>query len=140
MQDQTIPTNSALAGQLAEVADALAGFDHLPPVNHVFAFRGGVFRIGMGYRRDARRDLATWAATFDTPVVIDLSSTGELFTVIPLGSRQARIQMSIDHREAYELGAALQVPVSPGGQVEVSADALLAVLAEPAGKAGKAGA
>lgn len=120
-------TNTELAAKLAQVADALAAYDHLPALASIQVY-GDTIHLGTSYSRRGRRDLIEWAAAFGSPVVIDLSSSGELFTVVQLAGRDARIGDYISHRTAYELGAALGIPVSPGGQVEVSPADLLAAL------------
>ena len=127
MTDNYLTTNSALAWRVAQVADVLACYDHLPALGSVGVYGAGVY-LHPDYRRDAVRDVCVWADAFGVPVVLDLSSTGYVVAVLDLEGVQARLSESISHRQAYEYGAALGVPVSSGGQVQVDAAALLAVL------------
>lgn len=121
-------TNSDLAAKLAQVADALAAYDHLPTLGSVTVYDRHTIRLSVDYARPEHRDVAAWATAFNAPVVIDLSSSGSLFTVVQLAGMDARLSDFITHRQAYEFGAALGIPVSPGGQVEVSPADLLAAL------------
>jgi hypothetical protein len=122
-------SNGDLARKLARVADVLAEFEHLPPMESVSVDQNGsVYLCPKWHRHGGKVVLAQWAKAFGVPVVIDMSSSGYLRAVFEFGGFDAKIEMFITQRGAYELGAALQIPVSPGGQVEVPAEALLAVL------------
>jgi hypothetical protein len=122
-------SNRQLARIVAEVADALAEYNHLPAMAGVTVYADGDVRLNPDYAQNgAKKTLVVWAQTFSSPIVIDMSSSGYLRTVVQLAGRETKVELFITQRGAYELGAALQIPVSPGGQVEVSAEALLAVL------------
>ena len=130
-----LTSNLDLARLLAHVADALAYYDHLPLLGgvSVSSYNGSIrLRPSILSSNNEMRDVVVWAQAFDVPVVIDLSGMGDLFTTFRFGEVDVRMSKSISHRQAYELGAALGIPVSPGGQVQVSATDLLAALDEKA--------
>lgn len=127
----TNPTTSDLTRRVAHVIAALAGYEHLPALGHISVFASGTVSLSPrydAYGEDSVRDVCVWAAAFDVPVVLDLSSTGRVVAVVSLGGINARLSDSLSHQQAYEYGAALGVPVSPGGQVQVDPAALLAAL------------
>jgi hypothetical protein len=129
-------TNSGLARRVTHVMDALTGYDHLPLLGHISVYRSGMsFLSSNRYGQDAVRDVCVWADAFDVPVVIDLSDTGRVVAVLELGGVEVSLRQYVSHREAYEYGAALGVPVTAGGQVQVAAAALLAALNQQNGVA-----
>lgn len=130
MSKHSVPTNADLVHKAAQVADALNECVHLPTIRGFSAFRSGTIALHPELFAD-EICVAKWAIAFGVPAVIDLSSSGFLRIVFPLGQFEAKMEVFISQRRAYELGAALDIPLSPGGQVEVLAEALLAVL-EPA--------
>lgn len=124
-----ITTNSALTRRVAHVAEALAGYDHLPALGSIGVYGTVVYlHPSHSYKTDPVRDVCVWAAAFDVPVVIDLSDTGRVVVALDLGGVKARLDQLISHQQAYEYGAALGIPVSPGGQAQVDPAALLAAL------------
>lgn len=129
-QTTALAANVRLAQLGAPVVDALAEYGHLPMIGGFRVDQGGEINLtpGSGWGRDGKRALGEWARGFDATVVIDMSSAGYLRTVVPFAGREATLQMFITQREAYELGAALGIPVSPGGQVEITAEQLLSTL------------
>ena len=136
---ETIATTSALTRRVVQVAEALADYDHLPALGHIGVYASGSVFLSPGYdyrRKDAEvRAVCAWADAFGVPVVIDLSDSGHLVAVLELGGVSARLRRHISHQQAYELGAALGIPVSPGGQVQIEAAALLAALDQHSGVA-----
>lgn len=131
MSKNSVPTTRDLPKLGAQVADAISECAHLPTIRgfsvfvdpHHISLHPPIFT--------GEICVAQWAVALGLPVVIDLSSSGWLRIVFPLGPFEAKMEAYVSQRRAYELGAALDIPLSLGGQVEVSAEALLAVL-EPA--------
>ncbi|HYQ66170.1 hypothetical protein [Actinophytocola sp.] len=138
LMTDNITTTGDLTRLAAHVIDALSGYDHLPALGSIGVSQWG--RVYLSPRYDFHknaevRQVCLWADAFGVPVVIDLSSSGEIAAVLDLNGVEARLDKYITHRQAYEYGAALGIPVSPGGQVQVEAAALLAVLDQQYGVA-----
>ena len=128
-------SNSDLARIVAEVADALAEYDHLPPLQFVMVTRTGKGRARpSGFGHEELVALVEWANAFGSPVIFDrsdVSSIGAINvrTIVPLASQA--VQLTVMLSDVTKLDAlALQAGgVAPfGTHVEVSAEALLAVL------------
>jgi hypothetical protein len=126
-----ITTTSDLARLAARIIDALTGYEHLPALGRISVGQWGRANLSpcYDYHKNAQvRAVCVWADAFGVPVVIDLSNSGAVVAVLDLGGVEARLNDYISHQQAYEYGAALGIPVSPGGQVQVEPAALLAAL------------
>lgn len=120
------------------VVDALANVPAgLPePDDHYIRRDGSVDLCFDSHRKSGpEHAVATWGNHFGTKLVLDLSSaSGYLLTVVELADAvSVRVDTWVTSRRAYELGAMLQIPVSPGGQVQIIPAVLLAALAADAG-------
>jgi hypothetical protein len=124
-----------LARILAQVADSLAEYDHLPPLQFIQVTRRGTCRARLaGWGNDELVALVTWAKAFNVPVVFDrtdASSMGAInvrTTVLLAGREVVLTVMVIDLGRADGLAINSGATVPFGLHVEVSAEALLAVL------------
>ncbi len=117
------------------VGEALSAYGHLPLYgvtiytdNDIKLRLPALFMGG----RTALHELAQWADEFDTPIIISLSSfgSGDVETTIELVGIPATVNVAIGTAQAYELGAALQRPLSRDVSITLSAAELTAVLPE----------
>lgn len=131
----SVSSSADLARRVAQAADILAELPpSLPALAAVSVHEGGRVDLYPDWP-DRERNVLKWAITLNGTAMLDMSNSGYLVVVVPFGGGEARIESYLPQRRAYELGALLQTPVTPGGQVQVDPAALLAALdAEAAGK------
>jgi len=108
-------SNADLARRMAQVADALAAFDHLPAVDSVGVYGDGDIYVRFAY--DSTRQLSglcDWADELGILVTLTLSygGSGDASIQFELAGIAARLKVSLHSGQAYELGAALQEPLS----------------------------
>lgn len=103
----------ALARHIAAVADALAQYDHLPPIDLVgnlsLTSRPVLHPAHSASAEDRLRALAQWAAAFAVPVTIDRQS-GSVTTVVQLAGIDCELYVGVGAGRAAALLATLGVP------------------------------
>lgn len=119
----TTGTNAAttrLIQRLGDIATALAAYTHLPSLDrvHVFGDEGVRCFLGFPHFRNFRQkllDLCAWADACHVPVTIAMSyyDSGEALIEIDLAGHRARLAVTLNSAQAYELGAALHRPITP---------------------------
>lgn len=126
-------TNKRLGDRLIEVGRLLAHFDHLPALDDVCVDRSNKVRMYLPewYTPEkAGPQLCAWADHFGLDVTISLSwsGSGELLFEFQFGEEFTGVmKVSLHSGQAYQLGAALQRPISPQEPtITVSPDELLA--------------
>lgn len=127
-------TNLALAKALADFADALADYNHLPPLsNAAVPLKGKVFaRLkAMAPAAESVRQVAVWADTFHQPVTFDLTIAGiaVVSTVVEIGARPVEVSAAISRGALREIELACGLERARSGEItQVPADRLLAAL------------
>lgn len=127
-------TNLRLAKALADFANGLAEYNHLPPLNLASVpVKGKVFaRLQW---RDADevlvRQAAVWADAFGQPVAFDLTTAGtaSVSTLVEIGARPVNVSTSLSRGGLREVELKYGLDRVPSGEVtEVPAGRLLAAL------------
>lgn len=127
-------TNLALAKALADFADALADYNHLPALaNASVSMRGKVFaRLkAVDDPRVSIRHVALWADTFRQPVTFDLTIAGNagVSTVVEIGARTVDVSAVIARGALREIELECSLERVPSGEVrQVPAAQLVAAL------------
>lgn len=128
------PTNAEFARFLAQVADALAEYDHLPPVDTITVSHRGVPLMGLStHRADVPLAHATWAAAIGQTVTLELRGidplgTDRLRTEVVLRGIRCEFDDPISRDEAGRCLAAGGLEVEPGKVWRINGADLLAVL------------
>src|SRR3954465_12542574 len=105
---------------MAAAALALATYTDLPDIHSVWVTTtsdGPGLSLGFQLLMDTKQQLISlcdWAAELRCHITIELSysSSGTAFIQFDLGGCLARIPVRLDSADAYELGAALRIPIS----------------------------
>ncbi len=128
-------SNLALAKALADFADALAEYNHLPAMEFAVVSRTGMVRMQPGVNRERVASVAKWAETFRVPVLLDLSDIDRGFVtvaaVVEIAARQAQVSVAIAPSSYREFEPGLGIgEVEAGEQVQVTAEQLLAAVSK----------
>lgn len=135
-------TNLELAKRMADFADGLVEFNHLPPLAWALVDRYGTvgtrpylesfdpFLVGV-------RAVAEWAYAFAVPVQLDLSDaahgTVNVLTHVTVAARRAEIKQGLLTGQYRTLEKSIGIgPVESGELVAVSAQQLLSAVREEA--------
>lgn len=126
-------TNADIAAKAATIAQELANFDHLPAVHAIHIYADSV-HLGVNGAWKTFEDvtkIAEWAQYTGNMVSIEAQwvTEGRIRTVIPFQSGDVEMATSMSTAMAYELGRRLQIVLPERGAIEVTGEALLAVLA-----------
>lgn len=127
-------SNLQLAKALADFADALAEYNHLPPIASASVpLNGKVFaRLkAVTSNEELLRQVAVWAATFSTTVRFDLTTAGVagVSTLVEIGARPVDVSASLSRGGLREFELAHGLDRVPADEVtEVPAARLLDVL------------
>lgn len=131
-------SNLALAKALADFADALADYNHLPPLGFVAVPASGVVRAqpAMTLSTDERvAAVATWAATFRSPVLMDLTDMSDgdvrVSTLVAVQERETLLYVVLlpSQYRSFEPGLGIG-EVAAGEQVQVTAEQLLGAVSK----------
>lgn len=127
-------SNLALAKALADFADALADYNHLPALNLASVpLRGKVFARLQWREADDElvRQAAVWAEVFGQPVAFDLTAAGtaSVSTLVEIGARPVHVSTLLSREGLREVELKYGLDRAPSGEVtEVPAKRLLAAI------------
>lgn len=119
---------NTIAARAVAIGAALAEYSDLPLSFIVVSHR---CCIGVpGFRMDAIREVASWAARFETELIISLSfyGDGKVATNVDLGGEPVSVDCNIGTAQAYELGRILQRELNRDVSIHIGADELLAAI------------
>jgi len=126
-----------VAKRIVAVGKALEQLDDLPPFDTAVIYPDGASLMPISDYSDPwgeLRQVAAWAKRFDVELELSLSygGRGRVHAIIRLPgvTGDVKVQGDINSAHAYELGRALQRPLSRDDSVIVSPEELLQVLDE----------
>lgn len=118
--------NKGFAQQIAQFADVLAEYDHLPQLDMVHTNRSG--RIMVGSYDDPLRVLAAWAAAFDQPITLALGVNGYIKTTMPVSGFRVMFEEIVEPSLIHRIAVALEVLVTPADPSRVSPEGFVSAL------------
>lgn len=124
-----------LIRSLRAVMTKLAKYEHLPALDSIAAYGHGVVLGVEGPFRSWKTlaNLAQWAREFEVSIKISLSwggGSGDVETSFTLANETVRITEGMSTAHAYQLGGVLGKPLTKDEPLVVTADELLAAIAQ----------